>query len=237
MPNWVFNRLEITGNEMAIKKIKETLGADNELTRYHFEINEARERESAVERGGERVERNYEIPVLDFHNLLSPPKEIWNEYVAVAGWGEGIPPMTDNNWYRWRNQHWGTKWNAGDVEWEETETCLIYKFQTAWDTISEELLQQLAYLLSAWKAEAELEFEEETGWGGKYVTAKMLDADDNYFLFFNLADEYAEPDCHAAYELRDRECMCVLYESDPEMWFGDCPPAIEATLNAELGGE
>lgn len=37
-------------------------------------------------------------------------------------------------WYEWRSRHWGTKWNARNVEREKNdeENTLTYYFQTAW---------------------------------------------------------------------------------------------------------
>lgn len=219
MPNWVYNTLTIYGEQDKREALARLLGADNELSRFHHETETQRRMEEAEKRGWDTTFIAYEQSALDFHNLCSPPKEVWDEYVAVKGWGEGIPPVTENNWYEWRNKHWNTKWNAGSVEVEQDKDVTTYRFETAWDTISSDLITALGEAIHAHGLSAVLHFEEETGWGGEFETDG-----DGVFL---ITEQYEEPKSHADYELRDSECMCVLYEDDPEMWFADCPKVGE----------
>lgn len=64
---------------------------------------------------------------------------------ALFDFEKVVPMPTGADWYEWRVENWGTKWNASDVmflndgEWSEKydDTCweggdLVINFQTAW---------------------------------------------------------------------------------------------------------
>ena len=73
-----------------------------------------------------------------------------------------MPKGYDQNskWYKWAVKHWGTKWNAYDIEITDDSKNgeLIYRFQTAWSP-PENWLRKLA---KKWKTlEIEMCFEEE----------------------------------------------------------------------------
>lgn len=61
--------------------------------------------------------------VLDFQRVLPYPEDQVSENSTDGGYSE-----TD-----WRNDHWGTKWNATDssLKWENNEKA-IFEFDTAW---------------------------------------------------------------------------------------------------------
>ena len=54
------------------------------------------------------------------------------------GWGEGLvfasTDRQDDRWYNWRNQNWGTKWDAYEMEIDDCEmpNAFEVEFQTAW---------------------------------------------------------------------------------------------------------
>ena len=78
---------------------------------------------------------------------------------AVDGFPEGRRPLTfeaygqqllqnlanhgSKDWYDWRIEHWGVKWNADNVLWSECEV----RFETAWEPVPE-LTQELARKLN-----------------------------------------------------------------------------------------
>lgn len=95
------------------------------------------------------------VPI-DFEKHVPMPPEISRE----------SPPNTFPEWYHWRNEHWGTKWNAmypSGPRGSFKSGRLQYRFQTAWappepwmDVVASE--HPNLYF--------ELEFEIELGWGG-----------------------------------------------------------------------
>ena len=72
---------------------------------------------------------------MDFENIIPPPANMFRgdllgEKERKECAEKGIP-----NWYDWQSEHWGTKWNAFDVEREICEYGdeVKYTFGTAWD--------------------------------------------------------------------------------------------------------
>jgi hypothetical protein len=93
---------------------------------------------------------------IDFEKHVPMPPEISRE----------SPPNTLPEWYHWRNEHWGTKWNSlyprgprGSFK----SGRLEYRFATAWAP-PEPWMNVVA--AEHPKLYFELEFEIEMGWGG-----------------------------------------------------------------------
>lgn len=54
------------------------------------------------------------------------------------------PAEEEDNWYDWNCENWGTKWNAKFVELDnDSEEIIIYRFETAWNRISDQLWQDI----------------------------------------------------------------------------------------------
>lgn len=68
------------------------------------------------------------------------------------------PQEQEDNWYAWNCANWGTKWGFYDQECHDTQL----DFTTAWDKISDELLDRIAKHIPDFT----LDYEEEQGWGG-----------------------------------------------------------------------
>ena len=62
--------------------------------------------------------------------------------------------IADQRWYDWRNQHWGTKWDAYDVVvTDDDPDCTEIEFNTAWsppEAICHELREQYPDLSISW---------------------------------------------------------------------------------------
>jgi hypothetical protein len=210
MPNWVDNNLTIYGDKDALDKILAILTGDSEFQQRErdYYANENRSEDTFVRE-------------FSFSNIVCPPKEIWDEYFSVHGWGENIPPIPQNNWYDWNNEHWNTKWDACEPNIERYDNSLVIHFNTAWSNISDELLDALAVILRDNGATScGYWFEEEQGWGGERCWDSDLGTD-----YFRVVDDWHIPESHADYEMRGKDCICDWF--DPEDWFSDCPPKEE----------
>lgn len=61
----------------------------------------------------------------DFNKVVEMPKELENTQVTIRPFGGGVT----NNWYFWRLENWGTKWNSQRTKIIDNQHIL---FETAW---------------------------------------------------------------------------------------------------------
>lgn len=56
----------------------------------------------------------------------------------VLALGSFVPDKGGENWYDWRIENWGTKWELNEVElYEDTAETAVYAFDTAWSPPTE----------------------------------------------------------------------------------------------------
>ena len=167
MPNWVYNGLTIDGTAEEISAIKKQL--NEPFQRQHDQWN--------PETGKMEIQDVlYPNPVFAFWNIIKPTNlEAYNKQA------DHTIPMAEqlsfsgDNWYDWNVRNWGTKWDVA-ISWneeypeteliDETDTSLCYKFNTAWSPpipAIEALSAQYP------NVEFDLDYEEETGWGGNVI--------------------------------------------------------------------
>ena len=105
MPNWCDNKLVIS-----------TWSATEKADEARKQIEEFRDKAKLIEEDGT------EASSLCMNNLYPMPKEL-----------EGTKAFGDEpNWYDWRVEHWGTKWDIdGCLEYDDEE-YLEYCFDSAW---------------------------------------------------------------------------------------------------------
>ena len=53
------------------------------------------------------------------------------------------PTISDSNWWDWRVQHWGTKWDVNEVVADTTESGLCIFFNSAWSPPGTEWIEAL----------------------------------------------------------------------------------------------
>ncbi len=118
VPNWIYNRLEVRGTPAAVARFM------------------------AAVREEPTAEDSEELAVLDFERVLPTPAELLGE--RSDSWAPIRRPDGDDAWMHWRNEHWGTKWNAIYPEILDGDAQLghvAYKFRTAWSTPAEWLAE------------------------------------------------------------------------------------------------
>ena len=112
MPNWCFNNLSVSLHNESGKKLAQAF------------------RDNHVDKKGEA----YASPLTD---LLPCPEELMN---ATADFKGESPEHLANvakyghaDWYSWRLQYWGTKWEVCEVQFiDEDEDYVQIRFDTAW---------------------------------------------------------------------------------------------------------
>jgi hypothetical protein len=114
MPNWITNILTINADEKMVEKILSEIKSDE--SKFDF---------------------NKIVPQPDELEGTTAPARIISDEEYAEDSSKGITKaMSDeliskygyNNWYDWRYEHWGTKWNADEVYISDNEIT----FNTAW---------------------------------------------------------------------------------------------------------
>lgn len=162
MPNWVTNSVSIEASPDVIKQIAGQLSAPYDRPREDWMTKEV-----TVETVSE---------VIQFFNILRPTN--LEEYYKTAN---GSQFENQLNWYNWNTSHWGTKWDACDIQDADTSddgTVITYSFDTAWSPpvpVFLELSRQYP------TAKISLSYREEQMWGGhvRYLNGEITE--DNYY--------------------------------------------------------
>lgn len=156
MPNWVYNTLVIHDEPEVIAKIREQLSAPFEFQEYDWQTKESK-----------AVTVNEPF---SFWNIKKPTNmtEYWDY--------DGTTQKDDDHWYYWNIRNWGVKWEARDVEdMSEDDSKMFYvSFATAWGIPDQAMLELSRQYPTA---KIELEFEEETGWGGEHHFVNGVDTE------------------------------------------------------------
>ena len=125
MPNWCSNEVSVYGDEEDIKAFKE------------FVTN------------GEKV--------FDFNKILPMPKVLDSDASSKLTKEESasrIKKYGHDNWYDWRVDNWGTKWDVPNAELQwEGETDLEYSIETAWappEGIHQALVDKFPHISISW---------------------------------------------------------------------------------------
>ena len=221
MPNWVYNTVEISGNPEEVAKVKAQL---NKPITKNFPDKKFNQ-ETQLWEDTAQVQ-HYSNPVFSFWNIIAPTNldayyGEQTEKIDLENFGETFnnAVANDQSWYYWNVRNWGSKWDVAvydndkysDTYLEnESETYLLYKFNTAWSPVYEvfdELAKQHPTITISY------DYEEETGWGGE---AMWEDGKLTY------KEEYDIPNAHADFDKIGRQCFCETLE-EPSWWFADCP--------------
>ena len=132
MPNWCKNIVEVFGEEADIKAFKEMVASDEEA----FSLNsilpvpiELHDVQSPVRIMTEQEIQEYKESHKDIHPDYPIGGPITQETSDRLNKQYG-----DNNWYDWCNRNWDTKWDVGDVVFQDDfeNEWLRYEFDTAW---------------------------------------------------------------------------------------------------------
>jgi len=147
MPNWVYNSLVIEGDADVLTRIAQQLATPHETQHLDWKTNEVKT---------EMVEQPF-----SYWNIIKPTN--LDEYYDKPDTKQDHP----DHWYSWNTSNWGVKWNASSAERHDTEDgSLCYTFESPWGIPNEALLTLSKQYPTV---TLELEFEEETGWGGTIV--------------------------------------------------------------------
>ena len=158
MPNWVRNKLNVTGSNTEIQKLIETLQSENGLVDFDRVcpmpdgIRETAEWDSGYgNRIASRGDSQEQALIGEFlvtgrknETLIRSLKE-QDKHFSIEERAEARKKAVQYfinlrrygfpDWYGWRVANWGTKWNAGDaVVVTDGGGQALFNFETAWST-------------------------------------------------------------------------------------------------------
>lgn len=158
MPNWVANKLVVTGPEDDLRTFRLKAEGPNPV--------------------GERVPLTYHafIPYPEEYARIDRLFYEWGQLTGNRWVGIGSPEFQEfarkrgfdpaperdgfnSGGYEWRIENWGTKWDATNPEVAETEEGLVYRFLSPWSPPEPVILAMSSQHPSLL---FRLEFEEET---------------------------------------------------------------------------
>lgn len=233
MPNWVFNRVTITGDEANLNKFIEK--AKQPYPTFHK--GDFVEKEDGTKTYDASIVKEQEhTSALSFWNFKKP--ENVEVYFGASDYKpEGYDALSteekmavsmrfsSDGWYDWNIREWGTKWDASDSELGGDSKLgeISYAFNTAWSPAEGAFREMVAQ-----HPELSFEFycEEEQGWG---VEFEGTDGE------LSVTKEWDIPNSHQDYVDLDWECRACEYFSDSgdqDDLHDDCPGNKKATEEA-----
>ena len=115
MPNWCYNRVSIYSEN--IDQVTELFDIFNNPEPFNALIPSPKWSETPNEDG--------ELPVLEEHKDSDGKVLFTTHKFPKSG-------KTDDRWYDWQVQNWGTKWEPADISVEQCDEELEITFNTAW---------------------------------------------------------------------------------------------------------
>ena len=115
MPNWCYNRVSIYSEN--IDQVTELFDIFNNPEPFNALIPSPKWSETPNEDG--------ELPVLEEHKDSDGKVLFTTHKFPKSG-------KTDDRWYDWQIQNWGTKWEPTDISVEQCDEELELTFNTAW---------------------------------------------------------------------------------------------------------
>lgn len=110
MPNWCYNRVEITADDAILDQIEEVFSSDHPFAQLLPEPDWAN--------------------TPDANGIYPGPRYATRWGVDCSRFPNG---RQDDRWYNWRIVHWGTKWDICDIDIESTsDGNITLQFDTAW---------------------------------------------------------------------------------------------------------
>ena len=200
MPNWVYNRVQVTGLSKDLDKFKEHIKQEPVFLSHKRSPDD---------------EHKYEG--FSFHCVITPPLDKYEEYMTEHGNGPAGPiGNTKFNWYNFNSEAWGTKWDASNVDLTIGSSEVDIRFETAWSPPEPVFIA----MANQWPTlEFEIWWEEEQGFGGEYQGSDGV---------LTETKTWDIPESHADYMAQDKECICSYYD-DAADFFPDCPDYDDGT--------
>ena len=137
MPNWFYNRVEVSGSESDIAAFKEKHFVDDGKGNKEFTFETVIPMPQILQ----GIPSSTDVKSL-VKRLQGKPVEMWKALAENYGTQmltearqsiRAIKETGHADWYTWCNENWGTKWDASEFSLRHGEpTYLMFEFNTAW---------------------------------------------------------------------------------------------------------
>ncbi|CAB4128773.1 hypothetical protein UFOVP225_75 [uncultured Caudovirales phage] len=167
MPNWVSNRLTISGDKETLDELQAQMATPYESEHYNYKDNKVDKsitsgefllwnaiRPIDLDTYYQRAETEQRIA--DRNNPIEEESKLTQEAVIdkIKEAVEKMPPMDSEefqtglagimaemavgmDWYNWNVRNWGTKWEISEAHVIRTDRELTYEFESAWSPPAE----------------------------------------------------------------------------------------------------
>lgn len=234
MPNHVANILNFHGKPEDIRDVKDLIKGvyDGASTRFDFNRIIPMPESLAIESGSHTDDALEYYMAMTYGRYLYEYREKAKEVInrceekykdsldELLKLGEtaknNIDQYGNKDWYGWRIDNWGTKWNAYDIE--ETDSCI--RFDTAW-SFPEPIIRKLAEIAIAHRVTISgIWADEDCGNNaGSFYSAG--DGIDNLTVDICCYDD-GSSDAWKAYIVTHGENDCIGKNADGEYFHYDC---------------
>lgn len=127
MPNYVYNKLRVSGNKKDIEAFNNLIGDDftfNKFIPMPDVIKNTGTGNNTID--GIRVKNWYVNNSLDWKEQRESERLLTKEEL------EKLKQIGYSNWYDWSIAYWGVKWDASEPVIKAGKTLTIIEFTTAW---------------------------------------------------------------------------------------------------------
>ena len=138
MPNWVYNEVRIAGDRGLLEEVRVFLRGDEGEFDFNKLIPEPKELLQFDSPLGRDEVIKYVATHISLKNAPFPESDLEEAKQALSN----IRMYGARDWYDWRCDHWGTKWNTANAYSDFVNGELVYHFETAW-SLAEPILQAL----------------------------------------------------------------------------------------------
>lgn len=138
MPNWVYNEVRIAGDRGLLEEVRVFLRGDEGEFDFNKLIPEPKELLQFDSPLGRDEVIKYVATHISLKNAPFPESDLEEAKQALSN----VRKYGARDWYDWRCDHWGTKWNTANAYSDFVNGELVYHFETAW-SLAEPILQAL----------------------------------------------------------------------------------------------
>ena len=145
MPNWCYNSLLVKGETKKINEFKrKAKGKNTDLSLNNF-VPMPKELENTSSPARIVSEKEYKKIMKENEKIKNNKDFFRNNAITEETSKKLIKKYGTNNWWDWKIQNWGTKWDVNAKLEKNTKNELVYSFDSAWSPPTD-ALEKIAQL-------------------------------------------------------------------------------------------